>query len=168
MKPTCAAGSTWRPSSTTWRWFGLEPPGTAQLQGPRRRADILLRHLGLTGLKDLSFHLGFDGKYPAQHGAAGRRRTGDGAPGCCGWFPGRSAFNPDQLPAVAPRCRLRQRPPCRLGQNPRLRSAPPMACWPSSEQSARRRRMPGVFPIWIVCSASIFARTFSISWTRRW
>src|SRR5205823_2379572 len=42
--------------------IGLEEPGLDNLKS-RFERYLLLSHLGLTGLKDFTFHLGFDGKY---------------------------------------------------------------------------------------------------------
>ncbi len=80
---------------------GLEDPGLENFKG-RFERHLLLRHLGLTGLKDLTVHLGFDGKYqrstvrlgvvePEQRGGLLRLATS-----------GPIAYGLDKLPPLPP------------------------------------------------------------------
>ncbi len=80
--------------------LGLDEPAFGNVKDHIAR-QLLLRHLGLHGLKNLTFHLGFDGKYqrstvrlgvpePAQRG------------GLLKLVGGTIDFTPDRLPALPP------------------------------------------------------------------
>ncbi len=80
--------------------LGLEEPGLDNIKD-RFARHVLLRHLGLTGLKNLTFHLGFDGKYQrstVKLGVVGpEKRTG-----LLKLLTGPVAFAPDKLPPMPP------------------------------------------------------------------
>jgi hypothetical protein len=80
--------------------FGLEAQSLENYK-ERITRHMLMRHLGLTGLKDLTFHLGFDGKYQRSTVRLGVVEP-KGRTGLLRLASGPIAYSVDKLPPLPP------------------------------------------------------------------